>query len=151
MQWGLGAAPWLIKPTMGSRWLGQVLPEQLLTPTRLGRHAQLLPKNRRRATGTQTHWGRKRHLDLCPNRSPWRVFPSKPYVSAHKPDPSVDPRGRSTTFAAVSSNDCSTSRHLCPHTVDGCEIHFAPPKKPWLKPLFVGMYIGIITPGFLNF
>ena len=30
------------------------------------------------------------------------------------------------------------------HTVDGCEIHFAPPKKPWLKPLFVGMYRGLI-------
>ena len=27
-------------------------------------------------------------------------------------------------------------------TVDGCEIHFAPAKKPWLKPIFVGIYRG---------
>ena len=24
--------------------------------------------------------------------------------------------------------------------MDGCDIHFAPPKKPWLKPLF-GLYL----------
>ena len=31
------------------------------------------------------------------------------------------------------------------------EIHFAPPKKPWLKPLFVGIYVGNQTiPGLLG-
>ena len=39
------------------------------------------------------------------------------------------------------------------NTVDGCEIHFAPPKKPWLKPLrWLVLTLGDrIMPGCLSY
>ena len=50
----------------------------------------------------------------------------------------VDPRGE--------------KRKRLTHTVDGCEIHFAPPKTPWLKPLFATVFTGDhIILGFLSF
>ena len=35
------------------------------------------------------------------------------------------------------------------NAVDGCEIHFAPHKKPW-ETITFGIYLGIISPGFLT-
>ena len=34
--------------------------------------------------------------------------------------------------------------------MDGPEVYFEAPKKPWVKLAFVGIYGGVIIPGFLN-
>ena len=55
---------------------------------------------------------------------------------------------------SVRSDRAAPLRKSCKQSRSGMlwtdEIRFAPPKTPWLKPLFVGIYRGIPSPGFLG-